>query len=77
MTTAASSKIPVPVKNAREKLAKLGLDVTMENIEKHFDAKEVNALFGSLRTALQKPGCNVAKDNFLTADKAEKKTMIP
>lgn len=76
MTTAASSKIPVPVKNAREKLEKLGLDVTMENIEKHLDAKEVNALFGSLRTALQKPGCNVAKDIFINADKGEKKSML-
>ena len=62
----SSSKLPTPVVQAREKMQKLGLDITKENIEKHIDPTEINKWMSSLRTTLKKTGNERARQEFDT-----------
>jgi len=60
-------KVPEPILKARAKLASMNLDITKENLEKHIDPKEINALLGAMRTSLGKPGNETQKKNYMNA----------
>ena len=67
-----SDKIPKPILAVREKLAKLGLPITAENMQLHISSGDINKAAGALRTALK----NTNPDNagsYKTLDRAEQR----
>ena len=48
-----SDKVPKPILAVREKMAKLGLPITAENMQLHLSSGDINKAAGALRTALK------------------------
>ena len=53
MADVVDAKVPKPIQAVREKLRKLGLEITVENLKAHLSPKEMNAAQNCLRSNLR------------------------